>query len=176
MGPWPLVWHKGTLCAEDMNGNGDEQRRRGSWLYAPLGTAFLLGLALAGLLIIGLVAFDALSYAYHRIGISLSWMAIILAAALLGSMINIPVARLPAEVRQEDTTVTVFGVTYRIPAAVRTGSTTIAVNVGGAIVPAAVAIYLICHDRLPLDALFAPGRSRMPCTRARHHRKSKERR
>jgi uncharacterized membrane protein len=39
-------------------------------------------------------------------------------------------------------------VTYRVPAAVRTGSTTIAVNVGGAIVPAAVAIYLICHDRL----------------------------
>jgi Protein of unknown function (DUF1614) len=46
-------------------------------------------------------------------------------------------------------------VTYRVPAAVRTGSTTIAVNVGGAIVPAAVAIYLICHDRLPLTALFA---------------------
>jgi uncharacterized membrane protein len=77
------------------------------------------------------------------------------AGGMLGSMINIPVARLPAEVRQQDTTVTVFGVTYRIPAAVRTGSTTIAVNVGGAIVPTAVAIYLICHDRLPLDALFA---------------------
>jgi len=78
-----------------------------------------------------LVALDALSYAYHRIGISLGWMAIVLAAALLGSMINIPVAGLPAEVRQTSTTVTVFGVTYRVPLAIRTGSTTIAVNVGG---------------------------------------------
>jgi uncharacterized membrane protein len=138
-----------------MNGNGDEQRRRGSWLYAPLGMAFFVALAAAGLLVIGLVGLDALSYVYHRIGISLAWMVIILAAALLGSMINIPVARLRAEVRQASATVTVFGVTYRIPAAVRTGSTTIAVNVGGAIVPTAVAIYLICHDRLPLDALFA---------------------
>jgi uncharacterized membrane protein len=33
-----------------MNGNGDEQRRRGSWLYAPLGWAFFLALAMAGLL------------------------------------------------------------------------------------------------------------------------------
>jgi uncharacterized membrane protein len=135
--------------------NGDEHPRRESWLYAPLATAFFLGLTMAGLVVIGLVAFDALSYVYHRIGISLGWMAIILVAALLGSMINIPVARLRSEVRQENTLVTVFGVTYRVPVAVRTGSTTIAVNVGGAVVPTAVAIYLICHDSLPLTALFA---------------------
>jgi uncharacterized membrane protein len=138
-----------------MNGNEDGQRRRRPWLYAPLGWAFFVALAIAGLLIIGLVAVDALSYVYHRIGISIGWMVIILAAALLGSMINIPVARLRAEVRRTSAMVTVFGVTYRIPVAVRTGSTTIAVNVGGAIVPTAVAIYLICHDRLPLDVLFA---------------------
>ena len=136
-----------------MNGNG--QRRRGSWLYVPLGWAFFAALVIVGLLVISLVALDALSYVYHRIGISLGWMAIIMAAALLGSVINIPVARLRAEVRQTSTTVTVFGVTYRIPVAVRTRSTTIAVNVGGAIVPTAVAIYLISHDRLPLAALFA---------------------
>ena len=66
-----------------MNGNG--QRRRGPWLYAPLGWAFFLALAAAGLLIIGLVALDALSYVYHRIGISLGWMVIIMAAALLAA-------------------------------------------------------------------------------------------
>jgi uncharacterized membrane protein len=153
MGPRPLACRTATQCAEGVD--EDEERRRGSWLYAPLDTAFFLGLAMAGLLIVGLLALNALSYAYHRIGISLGWMVIILAAGLLGSMINIPVARLRAQIRQESTTVTVFGVTYRIPLAVRTGSTTIAVNVGGAVVPAAVAIYLICHDRLPLAALLA---------------------
>jgi uncharacterized membrane protein len=138
-----------------MYGNGDERRRRGPSLYAPLGTAFFLALGMAGLLVIGLAALDALSFAYHRIGISLGWMAIILAAALPGSMINIPFARLRAVVRQTSTTVTVFGVTYRVPPAIRTGSTTIAVNVGGAIVPTAVAIYLICHDHLTMNALYA---------------------
>ncbi len=98
----PLAWRAGALCPEGMNGSGDEQRRRGPWLYAPLGTAFFLALAVVGLLVIGLVALDALSYVYHRIGISLAWMAIITAAALLGSMINIPVARLRAEVLQAD--------------------------------------------------------------------------
>jgi uncharacterized membrane protein len=96
-----------------------------------------------------------LSGVYHRIGMSLGWVAVITAAALPGSVIDIPVARLRAEVRQASTTVTAFGVTYRIPVAVRTGSTMIAVNAGGAIVPPAVAIYLICHDRLPLAALAA---------------------
>jgi len=153
MGRWPLARRTGTLCAERMNRNG--HRRRGSWLYAPLGWAFFAALVIVGLLVISLAALDALSYVYHRIGISLGWMAIILAAALLGSVINIPVARLRAEIRHTSATATVFGVTYRIPVAVRTRSTTIAVNVGGAIVPMAVAIFLICHDRLRLAALFA---------------------
>ncbi len=130
-------------------------RRRESWLYVPLGTGFFLVLLVAGLLIVGLVAFDALSYAYRRIGISVEWMAIIMAAALLGSLINIPVARLRAKVSEVSAPVTVFGVTYRVPLIVQTGRTTIAVNVGGAIVPSAVAIYLICHDRLHLSVLIA---------------------
>ena len=80
-----------------MNGNGDQQPSPGSWLYVPLGTAFFLALAIVGLLVIGLVALDAMSYVYHRIGISLRWMAIIMVAGLVGSVINIPVAGLRAQ-------------------------------------------------------------------------------
>lgn len=130
-------------------------RRRGSLWYIPLGTGFFLVLATAGLLIVGLFAFDALSYAYQRIGIGVGWMALIMAAALLISLINAPVARLRAQVRQISAQVTVFGVTHRVPLVARTGRTTIAVNVGGAVVPSAVAIYLICHDRLRLSVLLA---------------------
>jgi hypothetical protein len=50
-------------------------------------------------------------------------MAVIMAAALLGSLINIPVARRPAKVRQITAPVTVSGVTYRVPLAVQTGRT-----------------------------------------------------
>jgi uncharacterized membrane protein len=45
--------------------------------------------------VIGLVGFGALSYVYERIGISAGRMLVILAAALLGSLVNIPVATLP---------------------------------------------------------------------------------
>lgn len=44
---------------------------------------------------------------------------------------------------------------YRLPVVIEAGRTTVAVNAGGAIVPAAVATYLICHDHLRLSALFA---------------------
>jgi hypothetical protein len=56
MGPWPLARRTGALCAERMNGNGNDERRRGSWLFAPLGWAFFLALAMAGLLVIGLAS------------------------------------------------------------------------------------------------------------------------
>jgi len=134
---------------------GRRPRRRPSLLFMPLSAGFFLALAAAGLLVAGLLGFDALSYAYRRLGISPGWMAVILAAALLGSMINIPVARLRARVHQASVLVRVFGVTYRVPRLVRSGHTIIAVNVGGAIVPSAVAIYLVCHDHFQSGALLA---------------------
>ncbi len=123
--------------------------------YLPLGMEFFLVLAMAGVVILVLLAFDVLSYAYRRIGISVDWMAVILLAALIGSYINIPVARLRGEIRRISARITVFGVTYRVPAVMEEGRTTIAVNVGGSLVPTAVAIYLIGHDRLHWDALLA---------------------
>ena len=103
--------------------------------YLPLGMEFFLVLAMAGVVILVLLAFDVLSYAYRRIGISVDWMAVILLAALIGSYINIPVARLRGEIRRISARTTVFGVTYRVPAVVEEGRTTIAVNVGGPLCP-----------------------------------------
>jgi uncharacterized membrane protein len=133
----------------------EEPRRRPAWLYLPLGAGFFVALAVAALLIVGLLAFDVLTYTYRHLGISVRWMAVILAAALLGSYINIPVARFRAQVFRASALVTVFGVTYRIPVVVETGRTTVAVNVGGALVPAGVACYLIYNDHLRLGVLFA---------------------
>lgn len=133
----------------------ERSRDRGQLLYMPLGMGFFVALVVLGVLVVGLLGFDVLSYAYRRIGISVGWMAVILAAALVGSAINVPVARLRGEVREISAPVTVFGVAYRVPLAVEEGRTTVAVNVGGAVVPSVVAIYLICHDRLRLNVLFA---------------------
>jgi uncharacterized membrane protein len=62
----------------------------------PPSVGFFLILAAAGLLVIGLLGFDVLSDACRHLGISPGWMAIILAAALVGGTINVPVATLRA--------------------------------------------------------------------------------
>jgi len=134
---------------------GSQTSRRGPWLFTPLGTGFLLILVAAGLLTIGLVGFDVLSYVSRRIGIGTGWLAIILSAGLLGSFVNIPVARLRAKTRTASVPVRAFGMLYYVPTVIREGRTTIAVNVGGAIIPSAAAGYLIYRDHLGLNALLA---------------------
>ena len=49
--------------------------------YLPLGMEFFLVLAMAGAVILVLLAFDVLSHACRRIGISVDWMAVILPAS-----------------------------------------------------------------------------------------------
>jgi len=138
-----------------MSMTGKRPRRRGAWLYTPLGTGSFLVLAVAGLLIVGLAAFDALSYAYRRIGISAGWIAIYHGRRAAGQPHQHPGRQAPGQgQRGQHPDHGVRGDLPR-PLAVRTGRTTIAVNVGGAIVPSAVAIYLICHDRLHLSVLIA---------------------
>jgi uncharacterized membrane protein len=70
---------------------------------------------------------------------------VILGATLLGSFINIPLVKLKSSVQVvREEFVDSFGVTYRIPR-VQQGCavTTLAVNVGGALIPTAVSIYLL---------------------------------
>jgi uncharacterized membrane protein len=55
-------------------------------------------------------------------------MALVTAAALLGARINIPFARLLAEVRKMSGLVKVFGVTYRLPLVIHSGGAAVAVN------------------------------------------------
>lgn len=50
--------------------------------------------------------------------------------------------------------VSVFGVRYLVPV-LRSRSTVVAVNLGGALVPAALSVYLIAHDRLGWRAFAA---------------------
>jgi uncharacterized membrane protein len=115
----------------------------------------LLGLAAVA---VGLLAFNVLRYAYSRIGITAGWMLIILAFALLGSVINIPLAKLHTKMPERPIIVRIFGVAYRLPARIREDTTIVAVNVGGAVIPLAVSGYLVVHDHLgPTTTLVAIG-------------------
>ncbi len=130
---------------------------RRSPLFWPLTLPFLLVLVVLFLVLLGLVQVGALVYAYERIGISRTWLFTLLAVSILGSAVNLPVARLREVVVVAPHVVRVFGVRYLVPRVRQRRQTVIGVNLGGALVPAAVAGYLIVRDGLGMRALLAVG-------------------
>jgi uncharacterized membrane protein len=123
-------------------------------VYWPLAAPFLAAGLGAVLVLIAFVQVGVFSYALGRLGIAPDLAIFVLLASLLGSVVNIPVARLRGHVTQLRQMVSVFGMRYAIPV-VRSTKMTVAVNVGGALVPAALSAYLIAHDGLGWLALAA---------------------
>jgi uncharacterized membrane protein len=138
-----------------MTGDGDDHRGRDDdrFGYWPMGTPYVL--ALLSLVIIAVVLVSVAGYAYRRIGLSVGWLDGILVGSFLGSRINIPVWRWRGRSVVEPVDVVVFGVRYRVPAVRRTDGTTLAVNVGGAVIPAALSLYLVVHDHIWQHSLIA---------------------
>ncbi len=107
----------------------------------------LFGAAVA-IVLAGLVRFASAS-----MGIGARTMLLLLLLALLGSSINIPVAYLPQKLVSTPTTIDFFGVPYVVPVLREWPSTVIAVNVGGAVIPTLLSLYLLVKNRLYLLGL-----------------------
>jgi len=129
--------------------------RRSGLYYSPLDAAFMVVLALLLGIAVALIEIGALSFAYERLGIDRQWVYVLLLGSILGAFVNIPVARFHGHTEVDNTVVSFMGVRYRVPQVVETGRTVLAVNLGGAVVPAALAGYLIAHDALGWRALWA---------------------
>jgi uncharacterized membrane protein len=128
---------------------------RGSRLaYSPQARPLLLAGLIAVGLLVALLQVGIFGYVFDRLGISSGVALTLLLVSLLGSMVNLPVARFRNQLVQVRRTVSVFGVRYMVPMLTRR-STTIAVNVGGALVPVIVSGYLIAHDRIGWQTLVA---------------------
>lgn len=116
--------------------------------YFPLTWPFLLALAILFAVVVALVEFHVLKSAYERMGVPARYVLAILLLSLLGSAVNIPVAQLPHEETVEQETVEFFGVQYVVPVVHHWPGTIIAVNVGGALIPTCLSIYLMIKNRL----------------------------
>jgi uncharacterized membrane protein len=116
--------------------------------YFPVTLPFLL--LLLGLfgLVVGMAAMRLLRYASVSMGISLPSLVAILALSLLGSYVNIPIAYLPEKVTTSVAQISFFGVTYAIPVVHEWAATVLAVNLGGAVIPIAVSLYLMAKNHL----------------------------
>lgn len=115
-------------------------------------------LAIAFFTIAAFVFIFVTEVAFEKTGFTRLQFLVILGVALVGSYVDVPVWRLkstrPTVMVRE---VRAFWVTYRIPEyALAEVTTTIAVNIGGAVVPLAVTLFLLdSHPGLLLGALVA---------------------
>lgn len=123
--------------------------------YFPLPLPFLIILVLAFIFVIALIEVGILEYAYAKIGIGRRHMFALLILTLLGSYINIPVAVLHAKEVVSGQYVTFFGMQYVIPQVTEWPRTIIAVNLGGAVIPTIISIYLLIKNRLYFRGILA---------------------
>ena len=123
--------------------------------YFPITLPFLLILT-ALLAVMGvLVALRMLRYASETMQISEAALLVILGLSLVGSYVNIPVAYLPAHRIITADEIRFFGMTYVIPVVRQTRATMIAVNLGGAVIPVGLSLYLLVKHELYVLAAIA---------------------
>jgi uncharacterized membrane protein len=112
---------------------------------SPIFFAVVLGVLAALFLLIQL---GILSYAYKRIGLSPNAAMLVLLGSLFGSYVNIPLAQLPREQIQTEQAVDIFGFQYSVPVVVDWPGTIVAINVGGAVIPILLSIYLLARNHI----------------------------
>ena len=101
-----------------------------------------------------MVQIDLLVLAFAKIGIPPHYVFTALYATLAGSLINIPVKKIPQKAMTTERRVNYFGFTYTIPVP-KQNMTVIAVNVGGAIIPVLISLYLLVATGLYVKSLIA---------------------
>ena len=114
--------------------------------FFPLTLPFVLFLFLLVGLLITMIEIGILGYAYEKMGINRRYVFTLLLLSLLGSYVNIPVATLPAERVVSGQEISFFGMRYVIPLVEEWPRTVIAVNVGGAVIPTLLSLYLLLKN------------------------------
>jgi len=124
--------------------------------YLPLAPGFFLILVgLFVILLVLLLVFRALQQAYLSLGVSSTTAMLLLFGSLVGSYFNIPVAELPGEKVVSNKVIEFFGMQYNVPVVENWTGTIIAVNVGGAVIPTLMSLYLLVKRRLWLNGVIA---------------------
>ncbi|MGO9115795.1 MAG: DUF1614 domain-containing protein [Thermoguttaceae bacterium] len=116
--------------------------------YFPVTPPFMVLLFVAFTGLVVLLQFGVITYAYEKMGVGRRYILGILLLSLLGSAINIPLADLPAEDIVIEKAVNFFGVWYAVPAIEHQGRTTLAINLGGAVIPLALSVFLLVKHEI----------------------------
>jgi uncharacterized membrane protein len=119
--------------------------------YLPLTPGFFSILVFLAIALVILIQLRILRYAYMRLGVGPGVALLLLFGSLIGSYFNIP---LPGPPVRAGEIVDFFGMRYVVPLVV-SPSTVLAINVGGAVIPTLMSIYLVIRYELWLRATIA---------------------
>jgi uncharacterized membrane protein len=123
--------------------------------YLPISPPFFSILVAIFFLVVVLVEVGALRYAFMRLGVSPGVALLLLLGSLFGSYFNIPVAELPERRVMAGQEVEFFGMRYVIPVLVEWPGTVVAVNVGGAVIPTLMSLWLLVKSQLWMHGFLA---------------------
>jgi uncharacterized membrane protein len=123
--------------------------------YLPLSPLFFAILVGIFILVLALIQLGILRYAYMRLGVGSRTAFLLLFGSLFGSYFNIPIWHLPTETVTVGREIDFFGMHYMAPAVVQWPGTVVAVNIGGALIPSLMSLYLVARHRLWIKGALA---------------------
>ena len=112
-------------------------------IFPPLIFLLMLVFLLIALVLLPFLLVGMMGEAFLKLGLPPTMMFWLLILTLAGSMINIPIYQMESQNLVRGQMVSYFGMRYRAPQVYRTHKTVLAINVGGAIIPAALSLYLL---------------------------------
>jgi len=124
-------------------------------MYPPIALRYLGVFGLVALFLFALLELQVIEVVFSRLGISHRAIVSLLLLTILGSYINIPIATIAAQQLVHDQELVVNGIPYIVPHIAQAGKTVIAINVGGALIPAVLSIYLLVRVGGAIQALIA---------------------
>jgi uncharacterized membrane protein len=112
-------------------------------IFPPLIFLMMVAFFLVALFVLPFLMVGLIGEAFLRLGISPSLIFWLLIFTLVGSLVNIPIYRFENRNLMGEQVISYFGMRYRVPHSEQTHATVLAINVGGALIPMALSLYLI---------------------------------
>ncbi len=125
--------------------------------YVPITLIFFVVFWFLLALLVALIQVGILQYVFESMGISRRYLLALLFFCLVGSYVNIPIAQFPGTHERTGQVVEFFGMEYVVPVVVNSPGTILAINVGGAIIPCVLSLYLIIKHELFWRSAVAVG-------------------
>jgi uncharacterized membrane protein len=127
----------------------------GEFQYLPLTPGFFSILVGIFVVLLVLIQLGVLRYAFMSLGVSSGAALLLLLGSLVGSFFNIPVMEFAEQSVISGREIIYYGMRYVVPVVVERPGTIIAVNVGGALIPTLMSIYLLIKYDLWIKGALA---------------------